>query len=109
MDGIGWGIHRRLQILEIYLTFGVKVTFYHAKAYSKHRYIKKSSTLNLTSRDIKVYFKRKGNHLTQLYDKYKTRLLLRCIHHFKSDLINNMDHMRISGTEPSSVVLSQTK
>ena len=25
------------------------------------------------------------------------------------DLINNMDHMRISGTEPSSVILSQTK
>ena len=23
--------------------------------------------------------------------------------------INNMDHMRISGTEPSSVILSQTK
>ena len=30
--------------------------------------------------------------------EYKKRLLLRCIHHFKS--INNMDHMRISGTEP---------
>ena len=29
----------------------------------------------------------------------KKRLLLRCIHHFKSDLINNMDHMRISGTK----------
>ena len=27
---------------------------------------------------------------------------------FKSDLINNMDHMRISGTEPSSVILSQS-
>ena len=40
--------------------------------------------------------------------KYKKRLLLRCIHHFVSDLINNMDHMRISGTEPSSVILSQT-
>ena len=40
--------------------------------------------------------------------KFKKRLLLRCIHHFKSDLINNMDHMRISGTEPSSVILSQT-
>ena len=40
---------------------------------------------------------------------YKKRLLLRCIHHFKSDLINNMDLMRISGTEPSSVILSQTK
>ena len=26
---------------------------------------------------------------------------------FKSDLINDMDHMRISGTEPSSVILSQ--
>ena len=35
-------------------------------------------------------------------------LLNRCIHHFKSDLINNMDHMRISDTEPSSVILSQT-
>ena len=28
---------------------------------------------------------------------------------YKSDLINNMDHMRISGTEPSSVFLSRTK
>ena len=26
------------------------------------------------------------------------------IHHFKSDKITNMDHMRISGTEPSSVI-----
>ena len=42
------------------------------------------------------------------YLKYKKRLLLRCIHHFKSDLINNMDHMHISGTEASSVILSQT-
>ena len=25
------------------------------------------------------------------------------------DLINNMDHMHISGSEPSSVILSQTK
>ena len=41
--------------------------------------------------------------------KIKKRLLLRCIHHFKSDLMNNMDNMRISGTEPSSVILSQTK
>ena len=39
--------------------------------------------------------------------QYKKRLLLICIHHFKSDLINNMDHMRISDNEPSSVVLSQ--
>ena len=39
----------------------------------------------------------------------KKILLLRCIHHFKSDLINDMDHMRISGTEPSSVILSQRK
>ena len=39
----------------------------------------------------------------------KKRLLRISIHHFKSDLINNMDHMRILGTEPSSVILSQTK
>ena len=30
----------------------------------------------------------------------KKRLLLICIHNFKPDLIINMDHMRISGTEP---------
>ena len=30
--------------------------------------------------------------------KYEKRLLLICIHHFDSDVINNMDHMRISGT-----------
>ena len=41
--------------------------------------------------------------------EYKKILLLRLIHHFKSDLINNMDHMRISGNEPSPVILSQTK
>ena len=41
--------------------------------------------------------------------EYKKRLLQRCIHHFLSDIINNVDHMRISGTEPSSVILSQTK
>ena len=40
---------------------------------------------------------------------YKKRLLLRCIHHFKSDLMNNMDHMRISGNEPLSVIFRQTK
>ena len=40
--------------------------------------------------------------------KYKKRRLPRCIHHFNSDLINNMDHMRISGNEPSSVILRQT-
>ena len=36
----------------------------------------------------------------QVVEIYK-RLLLRCIHHFKSDLINNMDNMRISGNEHS--------
>ena len=43
------------------------------------------------------------------YSKYKKTLLLRCTHHFDSDLNYNLDHMRISGTEPSSVILSQTK
>ena len=33
----------------------------------------------------------------------------RDFHTFKSDLINNMDHMRISGTETSSVILSKQK
>ena len=41
--------------------------------------------------------------------KYKMRLLLRCIHHFKTDFLNNMDYMRISGTKPPSVILSQAK
>ena len=41
--------------------------------------------------------------------KYQKRLLLRWIHHFKSDLINNMDNMRISDTEPSLVIRNKTK
>ena len=47
-------------------------------------------------------------HTARLVQEFKKKLPLRCIRHFKSDLINNMDHMRISGTEPSSVILSQT-
>ena len=35
--------------------------------------------------------KRKGK-------RYEKRLLLICIHHFDSDVIKNVDHMRISGT-----------
>ena len=35
--------------------------------------------------------------------EYEKRLLF----NFKSDLINHMDHMRILGTEPSSMILSQ--
>ena len=31
------------------------------------------------------------------------------MHHFKKDLINDMAHARISGTESSPVILSQTK
>ena len=31
---------------------------------------------------------------------------VRSIHHFKSDFINSIDHMRISGTEASSVILN---
>ena len=34
---------------------------------------------------------------------FKKRLLLSCIHHFKSEVINNIDHMRISGTDPRVV------
>ena len=41
--------------------------------------------------------------------KYKKRLLLRYIHNFRPGLINNMDHMHVSGTEHSIVILSQTK
>ena len=43
---------------------------------------------------------------TCIYDK---GFLLRCtrMHHFKSDLINNMDHIRITGNEPSSLIFGQ--
>ena len=58
--------------------------------------------------DIHCVLEAKTNTVT-CNSEYEQRLLLRYIHHFKSDLINDMDHMRISGTEPSSVILSQTK
>ena len=42
---------------------------------------------------------------TRCLKQYKNRLLLRRIHHFETDFINNMDYTRISGTEASSVTL----
>ena len=41
---------------------------------------------------------------------YKRKLLLRCIHHFKSDSIDDMYHIRDSSTvtDPSWVIFSQT-
>ena len=39
-----------------------------------------------------------GNHWSTSSDIHLLRLL-RCIHHFKSDLINKMDHVRNSGNE----------
>ena len=38
--------------------------------------------------------------------EYEKRLLLRCMHHSYSDFIYNMDHIRISGTELSSVTFN---
>ena len=38
---------------------------------------------------------------------YKKRLLVRCTHHFKSDLIYNIDHMRIPVNEINSNVTHQ--
>ena len=49
------------------------------------------------------------NKNSYLLKELKKKLLLRCIYHFKSDLIIDMDHGCISGTEPSSVILSQRK
>ena len=50
--------------------------------------------------------KRKDTQYTCIC-QFKKKLLLRCKHHFESDLINDMDH--ISGIEPSTVILRQTK
>ena len=58
---------------------------------------------NLTTyAKVKYYFDVYSTTTLHLH-QYKKRLLLRCIHHFKSDLINNMDHMRKSGSKPSSI------
>ena len=46
------------------------------------------------------------------YEKYFIEIYKRLysdVYHFKSDLIYNMDHMNISSTEPSSVILSQKR
>ena len=56
---------------------------------------------------IRILYRLHSKSLLRIKLDNKKRPLLRCIHHFKSDWINNMDHMRISGTEPSSVILSQ--
>ena len=45
-----------------------------------------------TSLDFQGLYMHQIRHVSL---QYKKRLLLRCIHHFDSDLINNMDHMLI--------------
>ena len=42
-------------------------------------------------------------------EEYKKILLLSCVRHFKWDIINSVDNMRISGNEPSSMILSQRR
>ena len=72
--------------------------------------------INMALRE-QICQKLEAEELIHVYSHYhgllvvqiQKRLLLRCIHHFESDLINNMDNMCISGTEPSSVNLSQRK
>ena len=83
---------------------------------SKYKY-KYARILYMKIRDkIQIEFRLIERRITNPFIKihvsdmeFQMRLLLRCIHHFESDFINNMDHMRISGTEPSSVILSQNK
>ena len=54
-----------------------------------------------------------GTAILSLYYPYpyeiKKETSPKMYNHFKLDVINEMDHMRISGTEPSSVILSQRK
>ena len=47
------------------------------------------------TRLIFLFFFRGGGVGVATSLRYKKRLLLICIHHFDSDVINNMDHMRI--------------
>ena len=89
-------------------------TFYWLPKLHKHpfksRFISNSSHCCTTflSKHITSALTTVKNHVIK-YNEYEERLLLKCIHYFDWELINNMDHMRISGTEPSSVILSQTK
>ena len=43
------------------------------------------------------------------WEDMKRDFYLDCLHHFKLDINNDMYHMRFSGTEPSLVILGQTK
>ena len=63
---------------------------------TQNHYGPSSSHGRLVVCEVPLYVRRKWRYR----EEYEKKLLLRCIHHFKSDLINYMDHMRISGTEP---------
>ena len=64
---------------------------------------------NLTCLSIKPWGHDSYYSFCSITFQDKKRRLLICIHHFESDLIYNMDNTRISGIEPSSVTLTQTK
>ena len=106
---ISWGVSALSQrlVLELQLMLNLSRTIRLFTKSCPYYRTRPFYTVNSTTRW--------NSFLTYVYnyfwddDKCKKILLLRCIHHFISDLINNMDHMRISGTEPSYVILSQTK
>ena len=60
-------------------------------------------------RHFQLFLWNDWTEFNEIWQKYNKRRLLRCVRHFKSDLINNMDHISISGNELSWVILSQTK
>ena len=86
-------LHRRLSVRP-----SVRLSGSHTFVVVTHSYVSQATHAFLGMLLLCCFF--------SICVQYKKSLLLRCIHHFKSDLINNMDHMRISGTEPSSVILS---
>ena len=72
------------------------------KLWSRLKFFKSKSNFKIKVTMSKIIRTRQIIHIVPyiqtVLSQYKNRLLLRCIHYFKSDLINNMDHMRIWGT-----------
>ena len=67
--------------------------------------------INLTENTLYRKYWAPLHNLFENWTRGTSYLKTRGTSHIKSDLINNMNHMRISGTEPSSGIriLSQTK
>ena len=92
-------IHNFLHVCRVIIFYKVKPKYSRLCSYTQFNIPKQFSGISTSV--LKVVFSKVFQTAVFIWRTFSNdKMILRCIHHFKTDLINNMGHMRISVTEP---------